>query len=247
VRFGTNGVITTKSGKTFALQFTLASYWDKKFFDINCLEFSSDVVFRSVTVNNEDKPHGDEPLITPFVLPSEWAIESVHTGEAFSLSTSELSANYQGTTTRAEFCRAAVNFLRKYGYDVDSVTPKVFADTADKDIGIAAVLGITSGTDTAKNLFSPNSPLTREQAAGMLRNVMNVIGAEVKPENIEWLGLEWSDAKDISNWAKEAISVICATGIMRGTSTTELVFSPKTPYTHEQSIIALINLWGYVK
>jgi hypothetical protein len=35
--------------------------------------------------------------------------------------------------------------------------------------------------------------------------------------------------------------------IMGGTSTAALVFSPKTAYTHEQSIITLVNLWEFVK
>jgi ABC-type antimicrobial peptide transport system ATPase subunit len=158
------------------------------------------------------------------------------------LATVELDINYQTSTTRDEFCRAAVNFLRKYGYDVDSVTPKSFSDTTDKDIGIAAALGITSGTDTAKNLFSPDGTLTREQAATMLHNVMNVI-CKTAPTS----GVVWTDAKDISSWAKEASDIMYSAKIMGGTSTTELVFSPKTPYTHEQSIITLVNLWEYVK
>jgi murein DD-endopeptidase MepM/ murein hydrolase activator NlpD len=45
------------------------------------------------------------------------------------------------------------------------VTSKLFADTSDRDIGIAAAIGITSSTDSVKNLFNPNNTLTREQAA----------------------------------------------------------------------------------
>ncbi|GHU90992.1 hypothetical protein FACS1894202_11710 [Clostridia bacterium] len=175
-------------------------------------------------------------------LPSTWAAETIKTAQQLGLATAELDANYQTSTTRAEFCRAAVNFLRAYGYDVDNVSQKTFADTSDRDIGVAAALGITSGTDTGKNLFSPDSTLTREQAATMLRNVMNVIG---KPAPAS--GVAWTDAKDISSWAKEASDVMYSAKIMGGTSTTELVFSPKTPYTHEQSIITLVNLWEYVK
>ncbi|GHU87270.1 hypothetical protein FACS1894202_01270 [Clostridia bacterium] len=173
---------------------------------------------------------------------SSWAKESITTADKLKLVTSELTNGYQVATTRAEFCRAAVNFLRAYGYDVDNVTQKTFADTSDRDIGVAAALGITSGTDTGKNLFSPDSTLTREQAATMLRNVMNVIG---KPAPAS--GVAWTDAKDISSWAKEASDIMYSAKIMGGTSTTELVFSPKTPYTHEQSIITLVNLWEHVK
>jgi hypothetical protein len=180
--------------------------------------------------------------LAPLPAPSYWAIESINTADSLGLSTSELSANYQATTTRAEFCRAAVNFLRKFGFDVDGVTPKLFADTTDRDIGIAAAIGITSGTDAAKNLFSPDNTLTREQAAGMLRNVLNVIGADTKTS-----GVKWTDADSISSYTKDAADVMYTAKIMGGTSTTALVFSPKTPYTHEQSIGTLVNLWEYLK
>ncbi|MDR0937724.1 MAG: S-layer homology domain-containing protein [Oscillospiraceae bacterium] len=180
---------------------------------------------------------------TPYInASSSWAVAAVNTADSLGLSTSELSANYQATTTRAEFCRAAVNFLRKFGYDVDGVTPKLFADTTDRDIGIAAALGVTSGTDAAKNLFSPDNTLTREQAAGMLRNVLNVIGADTKTS-----GVKWTDADSISSYTKDAADVMYTAKIMGGTSTTALVFSPKTPYTHEQSIGTLVNLWEYLK
>ncbi|GHU96872.1 hypothetical protein FACS1894208_11980 [Clostridia bacterium] len=175
--------------------------------------------------------------------PSSWVQASVDRAKSLGLATVDLTNGYQAATTRAEFCRAAVNFLRKYGYDVDSITPKLFEDTADKDIGIAAALTITSGTDTAKNLFSPDGTLTREQAATMLRNVMNVIGADTTPPT----GVLWADAKDISSWAQAAADVMYSAKVMGGTSTTTLVFSPKTPYTHEQSIVTLVNLWEYAQ
>ncbi|GHV17889.1 hypothetical protein FACS189425_05170 [Clostridia bacterium] len=135
--------------------------------------------------------------------------------KSLGLATVDLTNGYQAATTRAEFCRAAVNFLRKYGYDVDSITPKLFEDTADKDIGIAAALTITSGTDTAKNLFSPDGTLTREQAATILRNVMNVIEADTTPPT----GVLWADAKDISSWAQAAADVMYSAKVMGGTST----------------------------
>ncbi|GHU87247.1 hypothetical protein FACS1894202_01170 [Clostridia bacterium] len=175
-------------------------------------------------------------------LPSSWAVDSVDRAESLGLATSELLNGFVATTTRAEFCRAVVNFLRKYGYNVDSVTPKVFEDTNDRDIGVAAALKITSGNNTAGTQFAPDLALTREQAATMLRNVMNVIGV-----NYSVTAAKWTDAKDISSWAKEAVDVMYGAKIMGGTSTTSLVFSPKTPYTHEASIATLVNLWEYAQ
>jgi hypothetical protein len=173
---------------------------------------------------------------------SSWAVESIKDATLRGLATNELITDFQSPTTRAEFCRAAIHFLIKCGYDIDSVTPKLFSDTSDREIGIAAALGITSGTDTVKNLFSPDSTLTREQAAGMLRNVLRVIEADVKS-----YGIEWIDSNDISNWAKEPIDVMYSIGIMSGTSTAGNIFSPQRPYTHEQSILTLLSMWYYLK
>jgi hypothetical protein len=175
--------------------------------------------------------------------PSSWAADKIKAADKLGLLTSETNRGYQYVTTRAEFCRLAVNFLRQYGYAVDGVTPKMFSDTPDRDIGIAAALEITSGTDTANNLFSPDSQLTREQAATMLRNVMNVIGKNTAPPP----GVLWTDEKDISDWAKAAADVMYRANIMGGTSTTALTFSPKSPYTHEQAIVTIMNLWEYVE
>lgn len=173
--------------------------------------------------------------------PSDWAVESVIESKLLGLATPELLNDFSAPTTRLEFCRAAVNLLRQYGYNVDLATPKMFSDTNDRDIGIAATLGITSGTNAEKNLFSPNIELTREQAATMLKRTLDVISVKVDSNAVTW-----TDAINISSWAVEAVGVIYSAGVMGGTSTTSLVFSPKTPYTHEQSIVTLVRLWSYI-
>ena len=210
--------------------------WAQKDNSINSNEASTPMYFKLVVGEQN-------PLSFDFSLPANWAIEKVQTADKLGLITPEMRGAYQSHTTRAEFCRAAVNLLRKYGYDVDSVTPKMFSDAADRDIGIAASLGISSGTNSEKNLFSPDNPLTRQEAATMLRNVLDVLGVSTIPPP----GILWTDAKDIADWAQSAADVMYGAKIMGGTSSTELVFSPKTPYTHEQSIVTLINLWEYVK
>ncbi|MDR1210123.1 MAG: S-layer homology domain-containing protein [Clostridiales bacterium] len=169
-------------------------------------------------------------------------LRGVETANKLGLSIADLTNGYQAATTRAEFCRAAVNFLRKYGYNVDVVTPKIFADTSDKDIGIAATLKITSGTDTAKNLFTPDRKLTREEAAALLKNVLDVLGVKY-----DATAVVWADAKDISAYAQTAANAMYNATVMGGTSTSKLVFEPKSPYTHEASIVTFVKLWEFVK
>jgi len=121
-----------------------------------------------------------------------------------------------------------------------SVMPS-FTDTSDPAIRAAAALGITSGTGGGK--FSPDAPLTREQAATMLANVLRIIGEYPSSPS----AVNWTDDKSISSWAQTAADVMYECKIMGGTSSTALVFSPKSPYTHEQSLLTLDNLWKYLK
>ena len=201
-------------------------------------------VRRDIPVKIMDNVKFQANASTPAIVskPSSWAVDRVNTASAIGLVTDDLANGYQAATTRAEFCRAVINFLRVYGHNVEDVTPKLFSDTSDKDIGIAAALGITSGTDTEKNLFSPNQPLTREQAATMLRIVMNVADMDVAPSS----AVAWTDAPSIASWAREAADLMYTRGIMGGTSTSALVFSPKTVYTHEQAISTILSLWEAV-
>ncbi|NLE23771.1 MAG: DUF4832 domain-containing protein [Clostridiaceae bacterium] len=116
-----------------------------------------------------------------------------------------------------------------------------FTDTADPAIRAAAALGITSGT--GNNTFSPNAPLTREQAATMLYNVLKIINKDIPTPQ----AVKWTDDKSISSYAQTAADVMYQYKIMQGTSTTALVFSPKSPYTHVQSILTLNSLWKYLE
>ncbi|MCL2772563.1 MAG: C-type lectin domain-containing protein [Oscillospiraceae bacterium] len=179
---------------------------------------------------------------------SAWALTDTKSAVMRGIATPDLLTNFQANTTRAEFCRAAVNLVEKYyGKPVAdvltdrSLQAKTFADTTDPAIGAAAALGITNGTDAAKNLFSPDSTLTREQAAAMLKRTLDVIGVTVDGKVVTW-----SDAGDISSYAVDSINMIYSAGVMNGTSTSLLVFSPKTPYTHEQSIVTLNRLWDFL-
>lgn len=116
-----------------------------------------------------------------------------------------------------------------------------FSDTFDPAIRAAAALGITSGTGIGT--FSPNAPLTREQAATMLANVLRITGVNTtSPKEVVW-----TDDKSISSWAKTSADVVYGCKLMKGTSSTTLVFSPKAAFTHEQSILTLNNLWKYLE
>lgn len=181
-------------------------------------------------------------------VPSSWSYDAYAEAADKGLITPEINLDYHGETNRAEFCRAAVNFIEKY-YNKPIITvlkeralnPLMFTDTDDEAICAAAALGITSGTDAVKNLFSPNGPITREQAATMLVNTLKALGA-----NFDTKSTAWSDASSLSSWAVDSVNTMYSVGIMSGTSAKTPTFSPKSLYTHEQTIVTLNGLWNYL-
>ena len=55
----------------------------------------------------------------------------------------------------------------------------------------------------------------------------------------------FADVENISSWALEAVGQVQAVGIMRGVD--DNIFSPKGPYTREQSIVTMLRLYDIVK
>jgi len=182
--------------------------------------------------------------------PSAWAVDGVAKAKELNLVTDEMNRNFQSPTTRAEFCRLIVNMLIiwydapiDFQIEARALTLGEFNDLTGVDwpyaIRAAAALGITNGTGNGN--FSPDAVLTREQAATMLKNTLNVFGVDTaNPQSAQW-----ADASEISTWAREATDVMYAAKIMNGTSANPLTFSPKSNYTHEQAIMTVLNLWDY--
>jgi hypothetical protein len=115
---------------------------------------------------------------------------------------------------------------------------KTFSDTSDPNVEKMAALGVVNGTGADK--FSPNSNLTREQAATMLSRLAEVLG---KP--FVRSASTFADNSAISNWAYDAVCQVQANGIMNGVGDNK--FSPKGNYTREQSIITMVRMMDAMK
>lgn len=72
--------------------------------------------------------------------------------------------------------------------------------------------GIISGTGS--NTFSPNSPLSREQLALILRNYANLKGYEMKDQGLDLTG--YSDYASISSWALDGMDWAVNAGLISG-------------------------------
>jgi hypothetical protein len=187
----------------------------------------------------------------PLDTASSWAKKGITNAISNGYVPKKLQDIYTNTIISAEFCKLAVKWLEyklnKPIADVLSarnltINPNAFSDTNDPDILAAYALGITSGTKsptaTEKGTFSPDGQFSREQAATMVRNTCKVAGMDVSNNNPA--GFE--DIDKASNWAVDGINFVKNAGIMGGTSTASLLYSPQDTYMREQSIITFSNI-----
>ncbi|MBE6573966.1 MAG: S-layer homology domain-containing protein [Ruminococcaceae bacterium] len=129
------------------------------------------------------------------------------------------------TMTRAMFVQVLANWM---GVDTSEYTCD-FSDVKSGDwfygaVAWAASEGITKGTSATK--FSPNDPITREQAATFFMNFTKTIECYEEPAITEFDG--YVDADEVSSWAKDGMLWAVENGIIKSTSSDELKLSPKT-------------------
>jgi hypothetical protein len=148
-----------------------------------------------------------------------------------------LQGSYALPVTRGEFVTLAVRWLEhKTGKSAETLVherggPKrTFTDTDDPLILAGADLSITAGI--SGTLFGPDLPFNRQQAAVMLRKVMDVLGGPAG--DAEPYG--FTDISDADEWARAAIDTVGGAGIMSGTGAGAKVFSPKTEFSRQESI-----------
>ena len=165
--------------------------------------------------------------------PSDWAVAQVSDASARNLVPQQLRSDYTNPTTRAEFCILAVTLYEKV--TSSAITGRAtFTDTTDVNVQKAAYVGVVNGVGGGR--FDPDTTLTREQAATMLARLAASVG---RPLSVGYAGFDDND--NISSWAIDAVEQCKVTEIMEGTGGNW--FSPKAPYTREQSIVTMLRLY----
>lgn len=122
--------------------------------------------------------------------------------------------------TRAMFVQVIANF---WGVDTSSYACDQFTDVKPNHwyynvVSWAYEEGITSGTGPDK--FSPNKPLTRQEAAAFFVNIIKLDELYEAP-TIEF-DSKYTDVNQIHPWAKEPMLWAVENGIISGTSETTL-------------------------
>ena len=134
--------------------------------------------------------------------------------------------------TREQFCDMAYNAIDDRIDAADSSNP--FDDTENTKIAALYHAGIIEGrTDTE---FAPYDNLTREEAAAVIARIVKYTGMSV-PE----IAVRYTDEDMISDWARDAVLVVGAAGIMIGGDDNR--FMPKDTYTIGQSVISITRLY----
>ena len=166
--------------------------------------------------------------------PSTWAVSQVEAAIDGCLVPVAMQSNYLHAITRAEFCSLAVQLYEKH-FGKEITERMTFADTSDVNVEKMAAIGVVSGI--SESLFDPHSELTREQAASILVRL-----AKACDQPLAKAAATFSDDSQISSWAVESVGQVQAAGLMGSTGNGN--FSPRDPYTREQSIITLMRLYG---
>lgn len=185
-------------------------------------------------------PANDTPTeaeLAAFAAPSSWAQAEIDAANAAGL-IPELNGDpgWQDNTTRLQFAQLAVRLAEKATDKTLPAAPNsTFTDCTDADVLKAYAAGIVNGT--SDTTFSPDSKLTREQLATMLWRAAAYIQKQTGEQVLTAGGslTGYTDANQVSAYAKEAVSSLAQHGIMKGTSATKL--SPQGNCSVEQSVL----------
>lgn len=164
--------------------------------------------------------------------PSAWAQDYVEAAVAAGLVPARLRSNFTQAITRAEFSALAVALYENRRGIISG--REIFSDTSDVHVQKAAYIGLVNGV--GDNKFDPNGTLTREQAAVLVSRLAYAAGHPLSGN-----GAAFTDDSSISNWAREGVGHVQATGIMGGVGDNR--FDPTGAYTREQSIVTILRLY----
>ncbi len=176
---------------------------------------------------------------------NQWAVEDVLYSAQHSLLPFEIMNSYGKAISREEFCILVANYisacwnyksLDDYYIQRDmAYLSNYFVDTlgCDSSINMLVGLGVVNGKDD--NRFGPGDALTREEAAVILKNAAIAAGKDLDIGSVSF-----SDMKNVSKWAVDAVKAVGSNGVMNGT---DGKFSPKEFITTEQAIAGINKLF----
>ena len=129
------------------------------------------------------------------------------------------------------------NFFDTHGYTMPKIYPPAgelcFSDTDSIPVSALNRAGILLGK--SESHFAPEDILTRQEAATVLSRISAYFSLQSFP-----METAFTDAGQISPWAREGAEIACGMGLMLGMA--DGSFSPQTQLTREQAVAVLIRL-----
>ncbi|WEK54391.1 MAG: fibronectin type III domain-containing protein [Candidatus Cohnella colombiensis] len=147
--------------------------------------------------------------------------------------------------TRAEITRLLVSLLKGLRKVPPNGNAMTFQDV-DSDawyyesVMEASRMGLVQGD---KGRFRPNDPVTREELAVLFGRVLGIVEEDPEAGNIPVRSFK--DEQDISNWAREAMAIAVAKGLIQGSDDQKL--HPKSFASRAQAAIMFYRLLGLLK
>lgn len=189
--------------------------------------------------NNSTSTTPDTPVMpSELVTPSQpqdlttggqrvdaWALDLVNEAIAANLVPNSLGIDLRNNITREQFAGVTVKLYEAMSgttIPTPALADNIFTDTSNADVRKAYSMGFVSGTSATT--FGPNSLLNREQAAVMLSNVYRALGGVISARNPG----AFSDDKEISGWAKNAVYFMSENGIISGVGNNKFSAQGKT-------------------
>ncbi|WP_339801139.1 S-layer homology domain-containing protein [Paenibacillus sp. FSL R5-0744] len=174
-------------------------------------------------------------------ISSHWAKNEIETLASRLILTGQSTDNFapQNSVSRAEF---AAMLIRSLGLAAANTT-KTFSDVSDlswyaADAKAAAALGLVQGYEDGT--FRPNAPITREQMAVMAARALKLLNLGAGESGANPAANAFTDSSAISSWAKEAVNVLTAKGIMKGQSADS--FAPGSDTSRAEAAVILARL-----
>jgi hypothetical protein len=179
-------------------------------------------------------------------IPSEWAEDGILAAREHGLASDAILNNYRKPITRVEFAEISVRLYdRITGRDAEDggtePAPSPFKDTNNAYVARAYQLGIVAGKEAGK--FAPFEPITRQDMAVMLVNMLEAAHVPINRTGRQWLK-EYTDLDQIDDYAVESLKLLNADGIIQGSEASIL---PKQTTTREQALVIAWRIYDMFK
>lgn len=148
--------------------------------------------------------------------------------------------NPSDSIKRADFIALLVRALELQS---DKGAGAMFSDVKATDyfyneVRIAKELGIANGT--GDNLFNPHESISRQDMMVLAARAMKVAGIELNEGSLD----AYSDANQVSSYAKESVAALVEAGIVNGMNG---MLVPKEPLTRAQAAVILYGIWSVME